>query len=66
VPAKPDGFLASLSALNAAPSSETAAQLFDGLHRFRDWGVQDIEAYTWFMREVEWGWRDGTPSLEDL
>lgn len=58
--------MASLAALNAAPSAETANQLFGGLRRFKDWGVQDIEAYTWFMREVEWGWRGGTPSLEDV
>jgi len=65
-PQKPDDFMASLAALNTAPSAETANRLFDGLRRFRDWGVQDIEAYTWFMREVEWNWRGGTPSLEDL
>ena len=65
-PDKPDGFMASLTALNAGPSTETAAVLFEGLRRFRDWGVRDIEAYTWFMREVEWGWRGGTPSLEDV
>jgi predicted nucleotidyltransferase len=63
---KPDGFMASLAALNTAPSAKTADQLFDGLRRFHDWGVEDIEAYTWFMREVEWRWRDGTPAFEDL
>jgi predicted nucleotidyltransferase len=63
---KPAGFIASLAALNAAPSVDTAGQLFEEIRRFRDWGVRDIEAYTWFMREVEWGWRGGTPSLEDL
>ena len=65
-PDKPDGFIASLAALNTAPSAETAGQLFDCIRLFQEWGVQDIEAYTWFMREVEWSWRDGPPSLEDL
>lgn len=63
---KPAGFMTSLTALNTAPSAETARRLFDGLRRFRDWGVQDIEAYTWFMREVEWSWRDGATPLEDI
>ena len=65
-PDKPDGFMSSLEALNTRPTAETAGRLFDDLRQFRDWGVQDIEAYTWFMREVEWGWRSGTASLEDL
>jgi hypothetical protein len=65
-PEKPDGFMASLAALNTAPSAKTAEQLFNGLRAFRDWGVQDLEAYLWFMREVEWGWRSGAPSLDDL
>ena len=65
-PDKPDGFMALLTALNTAPSAKTADELFSTLRRFKDWGVEDIEAYTWFMREVEWGWRDGRASLEDL
>ncbi len=66
VPDKPAGFMASLAALNTSPSATTAGQLFEGLRRFRDWGVKDIDAYMWFMREVEWGWRGGKASLEDL
>lgn len=65
-PQKPDGFIESLAALNEAPSADASSQLFDGIRGFQDWGVQDIEAFMWFMREVEWGWRGGTPSLEDL
>jgi len=65
-PEKPAGFMTALATLSTAPSAETAGRLFDGLRRFRDWGVQDIEAYAWFMREVEWGWRDGAAALEDL
>ena len=66
VPDKPEGFMRSLEALNTVPSVTTAGALFDELRRFRDWGVKDIEAYMWFMREVEWGWRGGAASLEDL
>ena len=65
-PVKPDGFMKSLADLTTAPSAESAEQLFNSVRAFRDWGVQDIEAYTWFMREMEWGWRGGAPSLEDL
>ena len=45
---------------------ETAGRLFTSLREFHDWGVEDLEAYLWFMREVEWDWRDGKPALEDL
>ena len=65
-PGKPEGFMSSLDALNTAPSLETAGRLFGSIREFRDWGVEDLEAYLWFMREVEWDWRDGKPSLEDL
>ncbi len=66
VPDKPVGFMKAFSALTAKPSAENASELFESLCAFRDWGVSDIEAYTWFMRHVEWGWRQGSPSLEDL
>ena len=65
-PDKPDGFMTSLATLNATPSAETAGQLFDSIREFQDWGVEDIEAFTWFMREIEWGWRGQKPPLEDV
>jgi hypothetical protein len=66
VPDKPAEFMVSLAALHASPSAESAGKLFDEVRGFRDWGVQDIEAYTWFMREVEWSWRAGATPLEDI
>ena len=65
-PDKPAGFMDALAALSAAPSAETSGRLFEALRAFQDWGVEDLDAYLWFMREVEWGWRDGAASLEDL
>ena len=65
-PDKPDEFMALLTALTTAPSAESAGELFNSLRAFHEWGVQDIEAYTWFMRDIEWGWRDDRASLEDL
>lgn len=65
-PEKPEGFMEMLDAVNTTPSLETAGRLFTSLREFHDWGVEDLEAYLWFMREVEWDWRDGKPALEDL
>ncbi len=65
-PDKPKGFMPLLAALNRTPSAQTAGQLFESIREFRDWGVEDIEAFTWFMREVEWAWRDGKAPLEDI
>ncbi|MGB5164517.1 MAG: nucleotidyltransferase domain-containing protein [Woeseiaceae bacterium] len=65
-PDKPEGFMASFAALNTTPSAQAADELFSELRGFQDWGVEDIEAFDWFMREVEWEWRSGKASLEDL
>ena len=32
----------------------TQSDLFQSVQGFRDWGVSDLEAYTWFVTEVEW------------
>ena len=47
------------------PSVENASRLFENVRGFRDWNVADIEAFRWFMEEVEWSWRDGKSPLED-
>lgn len=62
---KPTDFLDRLHELLDQPSPKTAGQLFACVQNFQDWGVTDIEAYTWFMTEVEWSWRDGTTPMED-
>lgn len=63
---KPDGFIENVTSLLEKPSSETANTLFEGLKNFKDWGVTDLEAYTWFMKEVEWSWMPGATPLEDV
>ncbi|MEM6930989.1 MAG: hypothetical protein AAF602_28900, partial [Myxococcota bacterium] len=62
---KPDGFLDRVQSLVDEPSGEAATALFDTVRAFADWGVTDLEAYTWFMTEVEWSWQSGTTPMED-
>lgn len=62
---KPEGFLDRIQELLDEPSPETAGRLFQCVQSFRDWGVTDMEAYTWFMTEVEWSWMNGTTPMED-
>ncbi len=62
---KPDGLLSNIDALLEKPNAENADALFQSVRGFRDWGVSDIEAYTWFMTEVEWAWMSGTTPMED-
>lgn len=64
-PEKPDEFLTRVRELLEKPSVDTAGPLFECVRSFRDWGVEDIEAYTWFMTEVEWSWKNGTTPMED-
>ncbi|MEL7450788.1 MAG: nucleotidyltransferase domain-containing protein [Pseudomonadota bacterium] len=63
---KPENLESLLDALLASPGSATATAVFDALKEFHDWGVSDLEAYTWFMTDVEWSWRNGNTPLEDL
>jgi len=42
-----------------------APALFDCVRDFSDWGVTDLEPYTWFMTEAEWSWMCGQTSMED-
>lgn len=45
--------------------NDHARSLFERVRDFRDWGVSDLEAYTWFMTDVEWSWMSGTTPMED-
>ena len=63
---KPEKFLENIQELLEKPSSTTASKLFESLKDFRDWGVSDLEAYTWFMKDVEWSWRTDSTPLEDI
>ncbi|MEM8679835.1 MAG: nucleotidyltransferase domain-containing protein [Planctomycetota bacterium] len=65
VPDKPPGFVASFQALVNEPNGKRANELFDGVRSYRDWGVSDLEAYTWFMTDIEWGWMSGNAPMED-
>lgn len=62
---KPQGLMACFDALLEEPSGEHASALFERVRDFHDWGVTDLEAYTWFMTEVEWSWLSGTTPIED-
>ncbi len=65
VPDKPDNLMACFNDLLNEPSGEHATALFEKVRTFRDWGVSDLEAYTWFMTDVEWSWMSGTTPIED-
>ncbi|MEM1260110.1 MAG: nucleotidyltransferase domain-containing protein [Bacteroidota bacterium] len=62
---KPKGLMHLMDALLREPSAKNANVLFETIKGFQDWGVSDIEAFSWFMEEVEWGWMRNQASLED-
>jgi len=47
------------------PGAETATALFESVRDFRDWGITDLDAYTWFMTDVEWSWKTNNTPMED-
>lgn len=63
---KPINFKENIDALLKIPNLKNANVLFQSLKDFHDWGVTDLESYTWFMKEVEWSWMDENTPLEDL
>ncbi len=65
VPDKPADFMACFNALLDEPRGDRAAALFEQVRDFQDWGVSDLEAYTWFMTDMEWSWMSGTTPIED-
>lgn len=64
-PEKPQNIIQQINQLLKDPSAQHATSLFENVKHFRDWGITDLEAFGWFMREVEWSWIDGEPPLED-
>ncbi len=63
---KPDGFIEKINTLLKEPNSTNSEVLFQSLKEMKDWGVTDLEAFEWFLDEVELSWmKDSTP-LEDL
>lgn len=65
VPEKPVGMMAGFNDLLKQPSGDNANHLFRLVRDFKDWGVSDLDAYTWFMTEVEWSWMSGRTPIED-
>ena len=65
VPEKPANMLGLIDAVLEAPSVSNATALFERVRDFHDWGVSDLDAYTWFMTDVEWSWMSGTTPIED-
>ena len=63
---KPDGFIEQMKSLLETPSLQNANHFFRSLQEFNDWGVTDLEAFRWFMEEVEWSWMEENTPLEDL
>lgn len=64
-PEKPDEFLAQFNDLLEEPSAERATALFECVRGFQDWGVSDLDAFTWFMTDVEWAWMSDKTPMED-
>lgn len=65
VPDKPADLMVRWTELLETPCGDTASALFECVRGFREWGVPDLEAYHWFMTDVEWSWMSGTTPLED-
>lgn len=65
VPDKPDNFMEIFYGLLENPAADNATALFERVRDFQDWGVSDLEAYTWFMTDVEWAWMSGKTPMED-
>ncbi len=65
VPEKPAGLMNCFNDLLNDPNGDRATALFERVRDFQDWGVSDLEAYTWFMTDVEWSWMSGTTPIED-
>ncbi len=65
VPDKPEDFMTKFNALLEEPGGDRATALFECVRDYRDWGVSDLDAYTWFMTDVEWAWMSGKTPLED-
>ena len=65
VPDRPDDLMKLFDDLLDEPCGDRATALFERVRTFRDWGVSDLEAYTWFMTDVEWSWMSGRTPIED-
>lgn len=62
---KPAELLSQIDSVLESPNARNADALFHSVRRFRDWGVNDLDANTWFMTEVEWSWMADKVPIED-
>ena len=62
---KPRDFMTHFNDVVDEPIGDHAAALFELVRDFQDWGVSDLDAYTWFMTDVEWSWMSGKTPMED-
>ena len=62
---KPEDLMPRFNKLLDQPCGENATALFEIVRDFQDWGVTDLEAYTWFMTDVEWAWMSDKTPIED-
>ncbi len=62
---KPKNLIKQMNQVLNQPTVENASRLFKSVREFKDWNIADIEAFHWFMEDVEWSWRDNKSSLED-
>ncbi len=65
VPEKPSDLMLCFNDLLDEPSGDHATALFERVRGFKEWGVSDLEAYTWFMTDVEWSWMSECMPMED-
>jgi predicted nucleotidyltransferase len=65
VPDKPDDLMDLFNRLLNEPCAANANALFERVRNFQDWGVTDLDAYTWFMTDVEWAWMSDKTPMED-
>lgn len=65
LPDKPDDLMEHFDRLLSEPNGRNATALFECVRDFEDWGVSDLDAYTWFMTDVEWSWMSEKTPIED-
>ena len=62
---KPQELIDQMNRLLSEPNTKNSNALFSSVKNFHNWGIPDIEAFRWFMEDVEWAWMDDQASLED-
>ena len=63
---KPEGLLASIQQLNAAPTSENIESLYEKVKSFQPWIEGEFSWPTQFMADSELNWLDGKTPVDDL